>query len=66
MRDVLFIATVVAFFALAVLLIDGLRADPCAHRERRTMSWENAVGLIVSVAVLGYLVYALLFPERVG
>jgi K+-transporting ATPase KdpF subunit len=30
------------------------------------MSWENAVGLIVAVAVLGYLVYALLFPERVG
>ena len=30
------------------------------------MSWENAVGLIVSVAVLCYLVYALLFPERVG
>ena len=30
------------------------------------MSWENAVGLVVSVAVLGYLVYALLFPERLG
>ena len=30
------------------------------------MSWENAVGLIVSVTVLVYLVYALLFPERLG
>ena len=30
------------------------------------MSWENAVGLVVSVAVLVYLVYALLFPERLG
>ena len=30
------------------------------------MSWENADGLIVSVAVLVYLVYALLFPERIG
>jgi K+-transporting ATPase KdpF subunit len=30
------------------------------------VSWEDAVGLIVSVVVLGYLVYALLFPERVG
>jgi K+-transporting ATPase KdpF subunit len=30
------------------------------------MSWENAVGLIVSVAVLAYLVYALLAPERLG
>jgi K+-transporting ATPase KdpF subunit len=30
------------------------------------MSWENAVGLIVSVVVLIYLVYALLAPERLG
>ena len=30
------------------------------------MSWENVVGLVVSVAVFGYLVYALLFPERLG
>ncbi|HEX7536062.1 MAG TPA: K(+)-transporting ATPase subunit F [Dermatophilaceae bacterium] len=28
------------------------------------MSVENAVGLIVSVLLLGYLVAALLFPER--
>ncbi len=30
------------------------------------MSWENALGLIVSVVVLGYLVYALIAPERLG
>lgn len=30
------------------------------------MSWENAIGLIISVVVLGYLVYALLAPERLG
>ena len=30
------------------------------------MSWENAVGLIISLAVLGYLVYALFAPERLG
>ena len=30
------------------------------------MTWENAVGLIISVVVLGYLVYALLAPERLG
>jgi K+-transporting ATPase KdpF subunit len=30
------------------------------------MSWENALGLIVSVVVLVYLVYALLAPERLG
>ena len=28
------------------------------------MSAENAIGLAVSVAVVGYLVVALLFPER--
>lgn len=28
------------------------------------MSVENLVGLVVSVALLGYLVAALLFPER--
>jgi len=28
------------------------------------VSVENAVGLIVSVLLLGYLVTALLFPER--
>ena len=28
------------------------------------MSVENVVGLVVSVLLLGYLVVALLFPER--
>ncbi|MDJ0341539.1 K(+)-transporting ATPase subunit F [Streptomyces sp. H10-C2] len=28
------------------------------------MSAENIVGLVVAVALLGYLVVALLFPER--
>ena len=28
------------------------------------MSWENVVGLVVSVALVGYLVVALLLPER--
>lgn len=28
------------------------------------MSWENAVGLVVSVLLVGYLVVALLLPER--
>ncbi|WP_369202552.1 K(+)-transporting ATPase subunit F [Streptomyces sp. PU-14G] len=28
------------------------------------MSAENAVGLVVAVSLLGYLVVALLFPER--
>ncbi|WP_151483961.1 K(+)-transporting ATPase subunit F [Streptomyces albicerus] len=28
------------------------------------MTAENIVGLIVAVALLGYLVFALIFPER--
>jgi K+-transporting ATPase KdpF subunit len=28
------------------------------------MSWENVAGLVVSVALLGYLVVALLLPEK--
>ena len=30
------------------------------------MSLENVVGLVLAVLVLGYLVYALLVPERLG
>jgi K+-transporting ATPase KdpF subunit len=30
------------------------------------MSLENAIGLLLAVAVLGYLVYALLAPEKLG
>ena len=30
----------------------------------RGVSIENAVGLILGILVLGYLVYALVFPER--
>ena len=30
------------------------------------MSLENAIGLILAIAVLAYLVYALLAPEKLG
>ena len=30
------------------------------------MSLENAVALVLAILVLGYLVYALLAPERLG
>jgi K+-transporting ATPase KdpF subunit len=30
------------------------------------MGLENAIGLIVSVVVLAYLIYALLAPEKLG
>jgi K+-transporting ATPase KdpF subunit len=28
------------------------------------MTWEYAIGLMISLSLLGYLVYALLWPER--
>lgn len=30
------------------------------------MSFDNVLGLIFTLAVMGYLVVALLFPERLG
>jgi K+-transporting ATPase KdpF subunit len=30
------------------------------------MGWENGIGLAISIAVLAYLVYALLVPEQLG
>ena len=30
------------------------------------MTLENVIGLILSVVALGYLVFALLYPERLG
>ena len=30
------------------------------------MSVENTIGLLISVAVLAYLVYALIAPEKLG
>jgi K+-transporting ATPase KdpF subunit len=30
------------------------------------VGWQNAVGLVLSVVVLAYLVYALLAPDKLG
>ena len=30
------------------------------------MSFENVLGLVLALALLGYLVYALLSPEKLG
>jgi K+-transporting ATPase KdpF subunit len=30
------------------------------------VSWDNALALVLAVLTLAYLVYALLFPERLG
>lgn len=30
------------------------------------MSLENLIGLVLAIAALGYLVFALIYPERLG
>jgi K+-transporting ATPase KdpF subunit len=30
------------------------------------VSLENAVGLVLAILVLGYLIFALVYPERLG
>ena len=30
------------------------------------MSLENVIGLVLAILVLGYLIYALVYPERLG
>ena len=30
------------------------------------MSLENAAGLVLAILVLGYLIFALVYPERLG
>lgn len=43
----------------------GLRVGgPCRQGGGKAVTAENLVGLIVAVALLGYLVLALVFPER--
>ena len=64
MRDIVFIAVVVGFFALAVLFVKA--CESILEQERRLVGWQNAVGLVLSIAVLAYLVYALLAPEKLG
>lgn len=54
MSDVLYLALTTLFFVVAFLV---LRGGPA-------VSVENLVGLIVSLLILGYLLVALLFPER--
>ena len=68
MRDLIFSAAVIAFFVLAALFVRGCAWILEVGRARggRTMSGEDVVGLVAAIAVLAYLVYALLAPERLG
>lgn len=55
MADTAFVATTVAVFALG---------GPRRTGGGQAVTAENIVGLIVAVALLGYLFLALLHPER--
>ena len=63
------LAALIAFFAVAALFVRAceLVLGPSASVEDGArVSTENAIGLVLAVAVLGYLVYALLAPEKLG
>ena len=71
MADVVFVAVVIAFFALCVLYVRGLdrlvrSADDAdqAGEIDPVMGADNVIALIVSLLVIAYLVAALIFPER--
>ena len=71
MRDVLFPLVLIVFFALASLLVRGcerLIAETGEHRaaarRRSIVSAGDIIGLALAVAALVYLVWALLYPER--
>ncbi len=55
MDDLLYLALTVLFFLSSLVDPQGGRA---------AVSAENLIGLVVSVLLLGYLLVALLFPER--
>ena len=79
--DVLLLAILVAFFALAVLFVRACERiigpdleaaapaidQPTPKRSSdgaRMTGVESVIGLVLSVLVAAYLVYALLFPEK--
>ncbi len=67
MRDAIFLGLVIVFFALATVFVATCeRIVGQASAGRRALSFEDALGLVLAVAVLAYLVYALLAPEKLG
>ena len=78
MADLLFIALMIVFFALAVVLVRA--CDRIIGRRRRRdhrhcrvhgrrrgdrgVSYDNGVALVLSILVTAYLIYALIAPEK--
>ena len=69
MGDLLFPLIIVGFFALVALLVRAcdLLVGPNGRRPsvgRLVVSVGDVIGLVLAVAALAYLFWALLFPER--
>ena len=80
MTDVILLAILTAFFALAVVFVkaceriigpdvEAARVDAGAAGRRRgagrgMSGTESVIGLALSVLAAAYLVYALVFPEK--
>ena len=78
MADLIYIAVIIAFFALAALFVvacdriigadesadTGTREPAPLDEVKSRMSYDNAVALVLAVLVAAYLVYALVFPEK--
>ena len=69
-RDLVFLVVVIAFFALATVFVAGCELlvgrRVAARRGAAVVSAANVIGLVLAVAVLVYLFYALLAPEKLG
>ena len=67
MRDIVYILVMVGFFPLAALFVRACIAIVGTEAEEaRAMSLDNVIGLILAIVALGYLVFALLYPEQLG
>ena len=68
MQDILYVAGTIGFFALMLAFVVGcdriIGADDAPERRGGPMSLDDLICLVVAVAVTGYLVLALLAPER--
>ena len=66
MLDFIYVASTIVFFALMLAFVHGLERlgrdeMPCG---RAVMTIDSVIGILVSLALLLYLVYTLLPPER--
>jgi K+-transporting ATPase KdpF subunit len=42
----------------------NLEAEPPSSRPEALVDWENLLALVAAVALVGYLLYTLVHPER--